>query len=437
MQVIRNLTEAPSASDVVGTTRFVGSLMRPVVFKHGVAMQDAVQGNVTAAAGAYQVLPSDGIVLATTAGSQTVTLPAVANVPKGHVVRVKKAGNGGTLTLEGSGSETVDNAANLTTTTLYDTISVISDGAEWWSVGYAAAVTGTNRVLVTTAQTTTATIAITDDVTIDSGTASHTLTLPTAVGNDGAVLTVKKTGATGVITVDGDGTETIDGALNLTLTYQYESATLLSDGTNWMRIDVDNHVQIVSKSTTYTVLPTDAMVLATGNSAFTITLPVAAASTGQQVTFKKTGTTAGPITIDGDSAETIDGAASVILYHQYETITLVSDGTSWHTVSRTKPLATQTVAGAGTIVSGVDVVLQTSDTAVSVALPDPALQAGKYLWFKKAVNGGTQATTLTTPGAETIDGAASLAVTAAYRSVLLYSDGTNWHMLSNTTPAAG
>lgn len=436
MQSIRTLTDgAPSSSDPIGTTRFVSKLNRPVLFKLGQAVQNAVLGDTVAKAGAYQALPSDGVILATTAGSQTVTLPAIANVTKGHVVRIKKTGNTGTLTIEGSGSETIDNAANLTTTTLYDTITVVSDGSEWWSVGYAAAVTGSNRVLTTTAQTTTATIANTDDVTLDSGTTNHTLTLPTAVGIDGTVLVVKKTGAAGVITVEGDGTETIDGALNFTLTRQYESASVISDGTNWVRIDSTRHGIVQSKSDTYTALVSDDLILATGNSAFTITLPVAATANGKTLTFKKTGTAAGPITIDGDSAETIDGAANVILYFQYETVALYCDGTSWHIVARDRPFATQTIAGAGTIVSGADVVIETSDTAVSVALPNPALRPGSFLWVKKVAGGGTQATTLTTPGAETVDGAASYALVDDLRVVLLYSDGTNWHVLQSQTPA--
>lgn len=343
MQSVRNSLEYPKGGGPQGTTRFDANRMRPVVIKDGVAVQDATTGNVTAAAGAYQALASDGVILATTAGNQTVTLPAVADVPKGHVVQIKKAGNSGTLTIEGSGSETVDNAANLTTTTLYDTITVVSDGAEWWSVGYAAAVTGTNRVLTTTAQTTTATVAITDDVTIDSGTSDHTLTLPTAVGNDGAVLYFKKTGVSGVITVDGDSAETIDGAANFTLTEQYESAAIISNGTAWFRLDNTPKLLVQSITTTDTVLPNTDVVLIT--------------------------------------------------------------------------------AEAGTY---------------NIALPTPALRgAGKTLVIKKATATGANAQTLTTPGAETIDGASSLDITAAYRTVTLLSDGTNWHMISNHTPAAG
>lgn len=62
---------------------------------------------------------------------------------------------------------------------------------------------------------------------------TFTVTLPTAVGCEGQYFIVKNSGA-GVITIEGDGTETIDGASNKTLSVQYESMTLVSDGANWV-----------------------------------------------------------------------------------------------------------------------------------------------------------------------------------------------------------
>jgi len=61
---------------------------------------------------------------------------------------------------------------------------------------------------------------------------TFTVTLPTAVGIEGREYVVKNSGA-GVITLEGDGTETIDGNLNLTLN-QYDSYTVVSDGANWI-----------------------------------------------------------------------------------------------------------------------------------------------------------------------------------------------------------
>ena len=61
-----------------------------------------------------------------------------------------------------------------------------------------------------------------------------TITLPTAVGNTNE-YTIKRTGA-GVVTIDGNGSETIDGSLTINLNVANQSVTLISDTTNWQII---------------------------------------------------------------------------------------------------------------------------------------------------------------------------------------------------------
>lgn len=64
-------------------------------------------------------------------------------------------------------------------------------------------------------------------------TAALTVTLPTAVGS-GAKFTVKKTfAAAGLVVLATTAAQTIDGGTTATLTNQYESITLVTDGTNW------------------------------------------------------------------------------------------------------------------------------------------------------------------------------------------------------------
>lgn len=76
--------------------------------------------------------------------------------------------------------------------------------------------------------------AITDSFALLSG-ASFTLTLPTAVGNTGKTFRIKHGGTsnTQVYTIEGDGTETIDGALNQKLWQFGEELTVVSNGSNW------------------------------------------------------------------------------------------------------------------------------------------------------------------------------------------------------------
>lgn len=59
--------------------------------------------------------------------------------------------------------------------------------------------------------------------------------LPTAVGYQGGVLTLKRTGATGTATLTGASSQTIDGSTtNTWLDAQYKFLSLQSDGANWL-----------------------------------------------------------------------------------------------------------------------------------------------------------------------------------------------------------
>jgi hypothetical protein len=89
--------------------------------------------------------------------------------------------------------------------------------------------------LVIATKTTTYTVTATDDLILADATGgAFTITLPTAVGITGRTYKFKKTDATfSQITIDGDASETIDGAANTTLATQNEYVELVSDGTNW------------------------------------------------------------------------------------------------------------------------------------------------------------------------------------------------------------
>jgi hypothetical protein len=89
--------------------------------------------------------------------------------------------------------------------------------------------TGFNQAY--TARTTTYTAANTDYF-IDCTSGSFTVNLFTAVGNTGRILIIKNSG-TGTITVDPDGSQTIDGATTQTLSTQWSRVHIISDGANW------------------------------------------------------------------------------------------------------------------------------------------------------------------------------------------------------------
>lgn len=84
----------------------------------------------------------------------------------------------------------------------------------------------------------------------------------------------------------------------------------------------------VSKTAVFSVGVGDFGKLFLCNGTFNADLPAAAtAGNGFVVAIKNTGT--GTITIDGSGAETIDGATTVALTHQYDGVMLESDGSNW------------------------------------------------------------------------------------------------------------
>jgi hypothetical protein len=71
-----------------------------------------------------------------------------------------------------------------------------------------------------------------DDYMVESTAAGLTFTLPLADGKVGKSF-ILKNGSTGDLTVEGTFSETIDDGLTAVLSDQYESITVVSDGTGW------------------------------------------------------------------------------------------------------------------------------------------------------------------------------------------------------------
>lgn len=105
-----------------------------------------------------------------------------------------------------------------------------------------------------------------------------------------------------------------------------------------------------AKSSDYTVTDTDnirTIGMTTSSTDRTVTLPTAADNTNRILTIKKVDSGTGKVTIDGEGAETIDGATTYILYLQYDAITLQCDGTGWFIVNKSLVLATEYIGIGG------------------------------------------------------------------------------------------
>ena len=87
-------------------------------------------------------------------------------------------------------------------------------------VGYIPTVTKTDNYTLTD----------NDYLVLVNGT--YTMTLPTAVGINGRCYHIKNIGS-GIVTVDANGTQTIDGELTQLIVTKYDSLMIVSDNSNW------------------------------------------------------------------------------------------------------------------------------------------------------------------------------------------------------------
>lgn len=88
-----------------------------------------------------------------------------------------------------------------------------------------------NAVTITA---TTATLNDTNDIVfINAASNAVTVTLPAAADNISREYELICTDSTNVVSITGNGSETISGDLTITLV-QYEAISIISDGTNWM-----------------------------------------------------------------------------------------------------------------------------------------------------------------------------------------------------------
>jgi len=97
---------------------------------------------------------------------------------------------------------------------------------------------GPLHVNVVTVTATSATLLGSSDLVmlVDDDTAGSTvtITLPAAASNTGRVYHIKKLGSTANVVLDGNASDTIDGAPTHTMSTQYDARTIVCDGvSNW------------------------------------------------------------------------------------------------------------------------------------------------------------------------------------------------------------
>lgn len=147
------------------------------------------------------------------------------------------------ITINATGGQTIGGSASLTISTNNGRVSLKSNGSGWTVLSNSVDVNtgggGTPSGFNVQAQKTSAYTASASDlvlVNLVSAGADITVTLPAASAD--AEVIVKIAGAANgyVVTVDGNGSETIDGSTTRTMDSDNEIMHVVSDGSNWWRI---------------------------------------------------------------------------------------------------------------------------------------------------------------------------------------------------------
>jgi len=126
----------------------------------------------------------------------------------------------------------------------------------------------------------------------------------------------------------------------------YDNASVIGDG--WLNVNSNTNNGVdklnvvgsasmtgmkqayLARTTAYNATTSDYLIDCTTGT-FTITLFAASGNAGRILIIKNSGT--GTITVDGNGAETIDGATTQTLSTQWSRITIMCDGTNWKIIS--------------------------------------------------------------------------------------------------------
>lgn len=142
----------------------------------------------------------------------------------------------------------------------------------------------------------------------------------------GGVWVQKSVTAKAILTTSGPTTLTV-GAIADGQTVVRSGATLVGSS------GLTPALSVVTKTTAYTVTDADDVILVDASGgAVTITLHAVATAKKKKYDIKKIDSSANAVTIEGNLAETIDGALNVSTTTQYASYTVVPDGTAWYIV---------------------------------------------------------------------------------------------------------
>lgn len=110
-------------------------------------------------------------------------------------------------------------------------------------------------------------------------------------------------------------------------TWRYNKLTT----SDWLYNNTPQNNTVTSTSTTpYTASVNEVVLMDATAGNKTVNLPAASTASGKEITVKKVDASGNTVTIDGDGSETIDGATTKVISSQWDSVTMVSNGTAWY-----------------------------------------------------------------------------------------------------------
>lgn len=186
------------------------------------------------------------------AASDDLTTIATTNVTDGFILYLRQVADARDVTIKhATGNIKCPSGVDIVLTDSTQVVTLIYDAtlAVWLASPSPASVGTLNGTNIWSAMNsftkavnfayTSASATITLDTThkvvdVNAAAGAVSVFLPTAVGCNGREYTICKTDSSGnQVTIDGSGSETINGALTKVLTTQYETVTLISTGAGW------------------------------------------------------------------------------------------------------------------------------------------------------------------------------------------------------------
>lgn len=168
----------------------------------------------------------------------------------------------------------------------------------------------------------------------DATSAGFTITLlAAATATNGYEITIKKIDVTkNIITITSSAGQTIEGRTSFLLYDQFDEITILCDGNNWRVKSGQIRGATILKSEAFTTTADDIgkTFICSATAPYAVTLVSAAiAGDGFRNTFKKS-SDLNAITLTPAGVETIDGLSTYVLEDDYQSVTILSDGTNWY-----------------------------------------------------------------------------------------------------------